>query len=478
MSRYPFWVRAGGYALQYSLDPDYRQRVNTAVGVGSLGIAATNAMYVTPQKRTSEFNYPPKSRRRHSVPSETVKQEVAMMSEIVERKHGGAVAGSSYAGTFGKASRNYESDKSAFLRSGCGVRDYVSGSVTTAGANLTAWIGHASYRPALIMNVVCQAIIRKLFYKALARDITTIATLILSNTNAVDIWVEYFDLDNNVTRRADVGVLATDTLGVAANRLATLFWNRIAAHEQDIFKYIYLVSADGAQAGAALSLSGLRVDIMCDSFLKIQNVAASSDATVDDRESALNVRHVPLQGSMYVGKGNWCMQKGTVQNNAHGGVNESPMESDGNNGLMIPNLNTSATVGNVTGGWFLPQPPAQIMNCTGGSGIKLSPGCIKSDPMRYSVSQMFNTFIGGLIEVPESVTTTSSSWTKQHTRRGMFKLFGLTRMLHTETTPVNIWYELWYDVYAKVHFSHEEVFNLPSPAETVIAFTETSAADT
>lgn len=435
-----------------------------------------NAMYVTPEKRTVPFNYPPNhKKRRFSEP--TPLQNITAMSEFVERKHGGAVAGSSYAGSFGKASRNYESDKSAFLRSGCGVRDYVSGSVSTAGANLTAWIGHSSYRPTLILNVVCQAIIRKLFYKALARDITSIGSSILSNTNAVDIWIEYFDMDTNITRQADVGVLATDTLGVAANRLATVLWGRIAAREQDIFKYIYLVSADGTQAGAALSLSGLRVDIMSDSFLKIQNVAASADGTVDDRESALNVRHVPLQGSMYVGKGNWCMQKGTLQYNAHGGRNDAPMESDGNNGLMIPNQNTPSTVGNVTGGWFLPQPPAQIMNCTGGSGIKLSPGCIRSDTMRYSVSQMFNTFIGGLVEDPESVTTTATSWARQHTKRGMFKLFGLTRMLHTETTAVNIWYELWYDVYVKVSFSHDEVFTLPSPAETILSFTETGVSN-
>lgn len=490
MSRYPFWVRAGGYALQYSLDPEFRSRVNTAVGVGSLGIAATNAMFVTPRKRTSPFNYPPGKQSKPDpfvedpdifLPAAEEEAESIpppqVMTAYIEKKHGGAVSGSSYAGGFGRASSRSDALKTKFLKSGCGIREYIAGNVTTSGANLTAWIGHASYRPALIMNIVCQAIIRKLWYKALARDITSIGSLILSNTNVVDIWVEYFDMDANITRRADVGILATDTLAVAANRLTTFFWSRIAAHEQDIFRYIYCCSADGTQAGPALSLASLRVDILCDSYLKIQNVSASSDVAVDDRESALNVRHVPLQGVMYSGKGNWCQQKSTLQNNAHGGVNESPMEADGNTGVMVPNFNTGATAGgvqtaNVTGGWFLPQPYKQLMNCTGSAGIKLSPGSIKSDMMHYSVSQKFNTFIGGLVAVPESVTNTSSSWVRQHTNRGMFKLFGLTRMLHTETTPVNLWYELWYDVYAKVNFTHEEVFNLPSPAETVLGFSE------
>lgn len=446
----------------------------------------SNAMYMTPQKRTSPFNYPPGKKPK---PNFTVKPlpdlapfpaayyNPQVMNSSIERRHGGAVAGSAYAGAFGRAHSGTSSVKSSFLKSGCGIRDYIAGNIATTGANLTAWVGHASYRPALIMNVLCQAIIRKLWYKALARDITSIATLILSNTNVVDVWVEYFDMDANVTRRADVGILAADTLGVAANRLATFFWSRIAAHEQDIFKYIYCCSADGTQAGAALSLASLRVDILCDSHLKLQNVTASSDVAVDDRESALNVRHVPLQGVMYCGKGNWTMQKSTTQNNAHGGVNESPIEADGNSGIMVPNFNTGATAGgvqtaNVSGGWFLPQPSKQLMNCTGSAGVKLSPGSIKSDTMSYSVSQKFNTFIGGLISVPESVTNTPSSWVRQHTNRGMFKLFGLTRMLHTETTPVNLWYELWYDVYVKVNFTHEEVFNLPSPAETILGFTQ------
>lgn len=462
--------------------PDYLNYAYTNYPSQSAFISGTaNAMYVTPKKRTTPFNFPPVKKAR-SLGTLTQQTQSPIMSEYIERKHGGAVSGSTYAGSFGHASPGYDQEKSAFLKSGCGIRDYLAGTVSTAGANLTAWVGHASYRPSLIVNVVCQAIIRKLFYKALARDITSVSSLILSNTNAVDIWLEYFDMDSNVTRRVDVGVLATDTLGVAANRLASVIWNRIAAHEQDMFKYIYLVSADGSQAGAALSLGGLRIDILSTSFLKIQNVASSADVAVDDRESALNVRHVPLQGCMYVGKGNWTMQKSTLQNNAHGGLNEAPMESDGNTGIMVPNFNTGSTsagvqTADVTGGWFLPQPAKQLMHVTGSGGVKLSPGAIKSDTLRYSVSQSFNTFVGSLINVPESVTTDAATWSKQHTSRGMFKLFGLTRMIHSETTPVNIWYELWYDVYAKVHFSHNEVYTIPSPSETILGFSQSGIAN-
>lgn len=471
-------------ALRYYFEPEYRTSLHRKFKLSSLAIAAGSAystMPTTPLKRTNPFNYPPdRVKRTRTFPTVSSASEATtsgMMSELIERKHGGAVAGSSYVGGFGRTKPQYENDKTAFLRSGCGLRDYISGSVTTGSANVTAYVGHSSFKPTLVLNVVSQAIIRKLWYKATSRDLTHIGSLILPNTNVTNIWVEYFDMDSNITRRADVGITTTDTLATAANKLAALWWNRIAAHEQDIYKYIYLTTADGTQAGGALSLSGLTVDLLCDSYLKIQNVTASTDVAVDDRENAMSVRHVPLQGMMYSGRGNWTMQKGVLQGGTHGGTNESPMESDGNTGLMVPNFNTGTTSGgvqtaNVTGGWFLPQVPKQLMNCTGGASIKLSPGSIKSDMLRYETSISFNNLIGGLIEVPESVTTTPTTWSRQHTKRGQWKLFGLTRMLHTETTPVTLWYELWYDVYAKVNFSHNEVFVVPSPAETILSFSE------
>lgn len=403
----------------------------------------------------------------------------AQAEHQLESKHGGAVYSATYQGSFGRASSGTDSVKAAYLKSGCGIRDYISGTVSAAGTNQTVWVGHCSYRPDAYLRVVCQSIVRKLYYKATNRDITDLDTLILPNTNAVNINIEYLDVGTGAVGVSGVTVTAaTDTLRSVADKLTNIFIADIANKAAREYTYVYMYQ--GSNEGLALSLTGMTVDLMATSHLKLQNVTTEPTSTNVDYGNAADVRNFPLQGVMYCGSGNFAMQKAVRE--AAPSVYNPAFEGGGQSGLMVPGYYNSGTGASFTTTlqpeFTLPQVSEQLTNVNGSKHVKLGPGVVKADHLKYQKRMKFNTFINNLVVVPHNVTYTAGppvveNLYYQRTHRGQFSLFALTELMHSDTNAqLAVWYEIWWEVYAKVTIVHEEQYLLPRAVGGVLNVTQ------
>lgn len=490
-----------------------------AFGITNLARQIFDMSPVTPQKRTIPFNQPPGRKRTKTFPSpypsdyqhfgststssgylsELIDSNMSVANHALESAHGGSVYSGQYQGTFGTPHSGYEAKAARYLKAGCGVRDFITGNVTTgvplnsttAGVgppSQAVYVGHSSYFPELIMRVVCQALVRKLWYKATGRDITNPDSVLLANTNAQNVGLQYYDMVAGSTGTHNFVITAgTTTLATLAQSIATSLWSDIGSQVQYEYTYVYLYN--GTNEGLALSVSGMTVDVCTESFLKIQNVTSQTTSSGSDFGNAADVQSIPLQGIMYNGTGNFAMPKSTKEVNVASAGNANPWESSGTHGFMGASYYNRATAPSgdknipnqpyfsLSNYYQLPQKPEQFTNVNSGKGVKLSPGVIKVDRLSYCKELKFNTFINNIIVVPDSVAPNgTTNVTAQRTHRGQFRMFALTPMLHTITNiPSNyvntaIWYELWYECFARVSVVHEEQFMLNAPTGTVDSF--------
>lgn len=404
--------------------------------------------------------------RRYQKSMHRAAKQTAQAEHNLESRHGGSVYTATYQGTFGTPSVGHDAEKAAYLKAGVGIRDYVSGTVSATGLNQTLWLGHASYRPYLLLQTVCAAIVRKLYYKATNRDITNLNSVILGNADALNIAVESFDMTSARQVALITAVAGTDTLSTIAAKLTAVFVSDISNKVAREYTYVYMYN--GTNEGLALSLSGMSVDICTTSHLKVQNITQEPSTADTDKGNAADVHNFPLQGVMYHGKGNFTIQKSVKELNVASGSYGTAFESDGVTGFMSPALyqatgnNSTITLGD---SFRLPQVAQQFENVNASKNVKISPGVIKADHLAYSVKQKFNTFISNLIAEPDNVDQASGNIQYQRTHRGNFNLFALTELMHASSTTavLKCWYEIWYEAYAKVTVIHEEVFMLPAP---------------
>lgn len=300
-----------------------------------------------------------------------------------------------------------------------------------------AYVGHTTFAPDHFKDMICRALIKRLFWKAGITIGDFNSVCISANTTATyRITVHYsagigttnadskYTIDQPVTNTFDQSVIALNTWLFSA-------WT----NDQVVFKALTLTTLHNTTVSNVLSMINLertKIHVNVKSSLKIQNRSTNSSNTSEDV-----VDNVPLYGRSYEGPGNGCVGRSfsNVQNiTAPGNFFPASLQAF----EIAPGTNNNYQDPSIYGE---PPLPRSFHNCKRSGKIHLDPGEIKTSVISYVRSFGFNTIFNVLFN-----GTTTPAGTLQRFFYGNYRMFCVEKMItaiaQTDASSIKVAYEV------------------------------------
>nr|WPR18682.1 MAG: capsid protein [Owegonang virus 16] len=378
------------------------------------------------------------SKLKYEVKDEPMPQAQASTSAARRSSRGSGRKPGMYAGKFNKATKASKSTPfDTFSKKGAAFNLEVSGTCTDTDC---VYIGQAAFIPDQMYSIVWQALIRKLFQKALKLDIQSMDNVPPSwETFSVDILVvdvvtggELTVLSQAFANSSTSYRAFADTVGQAVSNYvsgdaATDFNRRFSRIK--LFRLADSTNTSGTPINNVISEINLlrtKVHTISQVELNIQNFTTASSSTDDTIEE---VDNCPLKGRQYIFKG-FAPQYGNVyQSTQVGGAKSFCPTMEEGTILKRGKADTTSTVA-----FWEPPLPKAFNNCTKSSYVTLDPGQSKVKTFTYRSHKYFNQFLW-------STAYTTAANVTVRCREGPTVMFALEKRIHIGNQSVICAYE-------------------------------------
>lgn len=289
----------------------------------------------------------------------------------------------SYYGRF-KRSKRLNKKQDAVLHRGFLNTTEITGTVADPNC---VYVGHSCMSGNEVIEGICSSLLRQLYKKALDLNVTNIQEpLPAFGVGGYTLRIERELMDGtNTIQQFDYVPSATDTIQfIVGSRVAGIVpaWATLL----DVFKdyasgnsastvnlyqptKLYFLETLNFNVLARINLKNERVHVRVDSHIKVQNRTLAADASSD----ATDVSNNPLVGKLYSFSSGCPMTK----------VDYAPLVNsipDFTGAITIPSASFTKT------GFFEPPHPKIFVNCKKSTGVRLEPGQIKEDRIKFSSS--------------------------------------------------------------------------------------------
>lgn len=290
-----------------------------------------------------------------------------------------------YVGSFGKVKKQKRRFAEKFDKYGA-VKKYEKSFIQTSSE--AAYVGHG-YPTNEGVRMVIYAVLRSLLTKA-GIEVDSWESNNFLQDHRFTFYHTINDNDGVSVDFLDI-TAGTNTFnwvgGQLYDKLVNLITSDTSTYHFQSITLSRMIGTDYVQL-ASLNLNNYFIDIDYYSILKVKNISLASDGsiTVQDSQLANNIAAQPLVGRLYK-TDKWC--NGFRLEKAVGKTGESHIFADSGTGIISQD-SVGLSGSNNT---YNKPPPGYALGTKMSSVVRLNPGELKVDVLKWRAKMKFNTFI-------------------------------------------------------------------------------------